>query len=296
MKNYSILKAAICSVFGLALAACADKAEYTPAPQEDSSKTYVRVDDSAPRSLDVDGTDIVVPLIRSNASGALDVTVALEDTSSLFTLNSATISFADGETTANAVVSYSYDSLDPAATYSIAVSITSEGITSEYAPIALPMQCKKAWKKLGTGQYADLFFIGTISEKEFIQSPDGTPMYRMLSPYPKDEVEAAGCTFESELPYIEFTIAEDGSVSWGDNFSTGFGYGGYSIYYANPNWYNGNAEAAAENVLLGENLVQICFTSMAVSGGSIAGSYGTGYALMSLPGGPDLAEVLGGGE
>ena len=110
--------------------------------------------------------------------------------------------------------------------------------------------------------------------------------------FTKDEMAAAGCTFESEIPYIEFTIGEDGSVSWGNNFSTGFGYGGYSIYYANPDWYNGNTAAAADNAVVGENLIQICYTAMAVSGGSIAGSYGTGYAYISLPGGPNLADLL----
>ena len=58
------------------------------------------------------------------------------------------------------------------------------------------------------------------------------------------------------------------------------------------NWYNGNAAAAANNAVIAENLIQICYTAMAVSGGSIAGSYGTGYAFMSLPGGPNLADIL----
>lgn len=292
MKTNSIFKAALASALSLAFVACTVE-EYTPAPMEDASKTYVRADETASRNLDIDGSDILVPFVRNTKTGSLDVNVELTDTSGIFTLKTPTITFAEGDSTAFAAVAYSYDALDPAATYSISVAITSEGVTSEYSANAFPLSCKKAWKKLGTGQFADLFFIGIISEKEFIQSPDGTPTYRILNPLTKGEIEAAGCTFESEIPYIEFTIAEDGSVSWGDYFVTGFGYGGYSIYYANPDWYNGNTAAAAENVLLDENLVQICFTAMAVSGGSIQGSYGVGYALMSLPGGPDLAELLG---
>lgn len=279
------------SFLSLALVACVDDFEYTPAPAEDAG-VYVRADETAPRNLDIDGTDILVPFVRSSGEGTTDVTVALSDTSGIFTLKSTTVSFAAGETTAYASVSYSYDNLDPAAQYSISVTVT-DGPVSEYAAVAFPLTCKKAWKKLGVGQFADLYFIGFITEKEFIQSPDGSAKFRMLNPFTKDEIEAAGCTFEKEIPYIEFTIAEDGSVSWGNNFSTGFGYGGYSIYYANPDWYNGNAAAAAENAVIAENLIQICYTAAAVSGGSIAGSYGTGYALMSLPGGPDLADVLG---
>lgn len=291
MKTINMFKAALCAVLGLSLVACTEEA-YVPAPQEDASKTYVRVDETAARSLDVDGTDILVPFVRNNASGALDVTVALADTSGLFTLKSTTVSFAAGETTATAAVSYSYDALDPNSQYAISVCLTSEDVMSQYTAVNFPVVCKKAWKKLGVGQFADLYFIGIISEKEFIQSPDGTQKYRMLNPFTKDEIAAAGCTFEKEIPYIEFTIAEDGSVSWGDNFHTGFGYGGYSIYYANPDWYNGNTAAAAENAVVDENLIRICYTAMAVSGGSIAGSYGTGYAYISLPGGPNLADRL----
>ena len=291
MKTNNIFKVVLSSFVALSLAACVEEA-YVPAPVEDSSKTYVRADETAPRNLDVDGTDIQVPFVRNNTSGAMDVTVALTDPSGLFSLNSNTVSFADGQKTAYASVSYSYDDLDPTSEYSISVVITDEDAVSQYTANAFPMTCKKAWKKLGKGQFADMYFIGIISEKEFIQSPDGTPKYRMLNPFTKAEIQAAGCSFEKEIPYIEFTIAADGSVSWGNNFSTGFGYGGYSIYYANPNWYNGNAAAAAENAVVAENLIQICYTALAVTGGSIAGSYGTGYAYMSLPGGPNLADLL----
>ena len=291
MKTNNIFKVVLSSFVALSLAACVEEA-YVPAPVEDSSNTYVRADETAPRNLDIDGTDIQVPFVRNNTSGAMSVTVALTDPSGLFSLNSNTVSFADGQKTVYASVSYSYDDLDPTSEYSISVVVTDEDAVSQYTSNAFPMTCKKAWKKLGKGQFADMYFIGIISEKEFIQSPDGAAKYRMLNPFTKDEIAAAGCSFEKEIPYIEFTIAADGSVSWGNNFSTGFGYGGYSIYYANPDWYNGNAAAAADNALVAENLVQICYTAMAVTGGSIAGSYGTGYAYMSLPGGPNLADLL----
>ena len=291
MNTNILSKVVFGSFLALALAACTEEFVYTPAPQEAATKTYVKLDETAQRSYDVDGSDILVRFVRTSGDGAHEITVALADTSGLFSLKSTTVSFAAGETTAHAAVTYSYDAMDPNATYGFTVSIAS-GETSQYTPIALPLTCKKVWKKLGKGQFADTFFIGIISEKEFIQSPDGTPKYRMLNPFTKDEIESAGCVFESEIPYIEFTIGEDGSVYWGDYFSTGFVDGSYSIFYGNPNWYNGNAEAAAQNAVVGENLIQICYVATAVSGGKIAGSYGMGYSYMSLPGGPDLNELL----
>ena len=125
------------SFLSLALVACVDDFEYTPAPAEDASKSYASVDMNAPRNLDIDGSDIKVPFVRTNATSAMDITVALTDTSGLFTLKNATISFAAGETTANAEVSYSYDALDPAAEYAITVAITA-GEVSQYTSPALP--------------------------------------------------------------------------------------------------------------------------------------------------------------
>ena len=145
MKTNNIFKVVLSSFVALSLAACVEEA-YVPAPVEDSSNTYVRADETAPRNLDIDGTDIQVPFVRNNTSGAMSVTVALTDPSGLFSLNSNTVSFADGQKTAYASVSYSYDDLDPTSEYSISVVITDEDAVSQYTANAFPMTCKKAWK------------------------------------------------------------------------------------------------------------------------------------------------------
>ena len=142
MKTNNMFKAALCAVLGLSLVSCAEDA-YVPAPQEDASKTYVRVDASAARNLDIDGSDIQVPFVRSNKSGAMDITVSLADTSGLFTLKSTTVSFAADKDTAYAAVSYSYDDLDPAAQYAIAVSMTNEDVASQYTAVTLPMTARR---------------------------------------------------------------------------------------------------------------------------------------------------------
>ena len=86
-------------MMALSLAACVEEA-YVPAPVEDLTKPYVRVDDTASRNLDVDGSDILVPFVRSSSEGTTDVTVAISDTSGIFTLKNTTVSSANGETTA----------------------------------------------------------------------------------------------------------------------------------------------------------------------------------------------------
>lgn len=288
MKTDNILKVVACAAMGLAFAACANVDEYTPAPQEDASKTYVRVDDTAPRSLDVDGADIIVPLIRTNTTGTMDVTVALQDTSGLFKLNSTTVSFASGETTANASVSYSYDALDPEAVYSIEVAITSEGVTSEYSPVALPMSCKKAWQNLGMAQWYDDWWIGGPFEKLLLKAPDGTETYKLIDPWDKENVEAGGFGYTNALDLV-FFVAEDGTITY-DDITLGFTYSGMTCHMWHPATMGDDA-SVSENAMIAENVAQFCWYPVLNNGGSWWGV--SSYAWISFPGGPDLSEMLG---
>ncbi len=291
MKTNNIFKVVLCSMFAMSLVACVEEA-YVPAPAEDSSKTYVRADETAPRNLDIDGADIQVPFVRNNASGALDVTIALADTSGLFTLKSTTVSFASGETTAYASVSYSYDSLDPAAEYAITVAMTSEDVASEYTAAALPMTCKKAWQNLGMAQWYDDWWIGGPFEKQLLKAPDGTETYRLINPYDKQSVIDGGLDFVSELPYLEFVINEDGAISWGEVMDLGFTFSGMTCHHLHPS-AQGNDADAAKNVMLAEDLAQFCwYPILNFTGSSFSWWGSTSVAYISFPGGPDLAELL----
>ena len=292
MKTNNIFKVVLCSMFAMSLAACVEEA-YVPAPVEDSSKTYVRADETAPRNLDVDGADIMVPFVRSNTSGAMDVTVALADTSGIFTLKNNTVSFASGEATAYAAVSYSYDALDPAAVYAITVAMTTEDAASEYTAVALPMTCKKAWQNLGMAQWYDDWWRGGPFEKQHLKAPDGTETYRLINPWDKQSVIDGGLDFVSELPYLEFVINEDGSISWGDVMNLGFTFSGKTCHHLHPS-KQGNAEAAAMNTMVMENVAQFCwYPILNFTGSSFSWWGSTAVAYISFPGGPDLAELLG---
>lgn len=292
MKTNNISKAVLCSFLGLALVACTEDA-YVPAPLEDASKTYVKVDETAPRNLDIDGSDILVPIVRSNTSGALDVTVALADTSGLFTLASSTVSFAAGETTANAVVSYSYDALDPAAAYGITVALTS-GDVSEYTSPALPMTCKKAWQNLGMAQFYEGFWFGeyigekNIYEKQLLKAPDGTETYKLIDPWDKATSDAIGYDYFGPSPDFTFYIDEDGFITYPD-INLGISPdGSRTVMY----WFPAGVidEEVENNCMVMENVAQIRWVPL-FSNNSWFGAAFTAY--ISFPGGPDLAELLG---
>lgn len=295
MKTNSIFKMALGSLVGLAFAACADEVAYTPAPQEDASKTYVKVDETTPRNLDVDGADIVVPLVRTNAAGAMDVTVALQDTSGVFALKSTTVSFADGETVANAVVTYSYDALDPAAEYAISVGLADESVASQYTAITIPMTCKKAWQNLGMAQWYDDWWVGGPFEKQLLKAPDGSETYRLINPWDKQSVEDGGLTFSNEVPYLEFVINEDGTISYSTLLNMGFTYSGMTCHNLHPAGMKDDANAA-KNAMVMENVARFCWYPILNYNASTGGFswWGTtAVAFISFPGGPDLAELLG---
>lgn len=292
MKINNIFKAIPAFVLGLALVACSEGYTYTPAEQE-PAKTYVGADMTAARNLDVDGSDILVPFVRSDANGDLSVNVYIDDPSGLFTLKNQTLTFASGETTANAVVTYSYDALDPAQTYDFSVGISSEENLSQYRAAALPISCKKAWQKLGICQFYDDWWTGGPFEKELIKAPDGTETYRLLNPWSKQEVIDGGLDFESELPYLEFTIDEDGFIHYADILNMGFGYSGMTCHMLHPS-VRGDDESAAENVMVMEDVAQFCwYPVLDYSNGSFRWWGVTSVAYISFPGGPDLAELLG---
>ncbi len=292
MKTNNIFKVALCSFMAMSLAACVEEA-YVPAPAEDASKTYVRADETAPRNLDINGADILVPFVRNNASGALDVTVALADTSGLFTLKNTTVSFASGETTAYAEVSYSYDSLDPAAVYAISVNITNEDVTSQYAAAGFPMTCKKAWQDLGIAQWYDDWWIDGPFEKQLLKAPDGTETYRLVNPWDKESVVNGGLDFVSEVPYLEFYIDENGTITYASMLNMGFMFSGMTCHMLHPSARN-DAASAAQNVMVMENVAQfVWYPILNYSGGSFSWWGVTSVAYLSFPGGPDLAELLG---
>lgn len=281
------------SFLSLALVACVDDFEYTPAPAEDASKTYVSVDMNAPRNLDIDGANIKVPFVRTDATGAMDITVALTDTSGLFKLENATVSFAAGETTANAEVSYSYDALDPAAEYAITVAITA-GEVSQYTSPALPMTCKKAWQNLGMAQFYEGFWFGAyiganyIFEKQLLKAPDGSETYKLVDPWDKATSDAIGYDYFGPSPDFVFYIDEEGYITYPDVELGISPDGARTVKY----WYPAgviDADVPANKMIM-ENVARIVWVPLFSNNSWFGQSF---PAYISFPGGPDLAELLG---
>lgn len=290
MKKINIFKAIPVIALAVAFVSCEEQFQYTPGTAEDASKVVVGADIAAVRTLEIAGEDIAVPFVRNTTSGSLEVALFIEDPSNIFSLKSSTLTFADGDSLANAFVSYDYSDLQMDTTYVVNVGIADETLVSQYLPSVFPVSCIKAWENLGLGQWFDSWWIGILQEKTVLKSPDGSETYRIVTPFDAETVINEGFDLVSEMPYIEFSIDEEGTVTYQSMLNLGFNYSGRTCHFVHPA-VEGDAAAAANNGVIMPGLIQFEWYPEMNSGANWWGI--TSNAWLSLPGGPDLAELLG---
>lgn len=280
----------VCTL-GFIAYSCDKGYEYESAKPEQvtANKHNVSIDVNSERKLDVDGSDIKILLTRTNTDEATTVPLSLKDTTGIFTLKSESVTFDAGEDSVYALVSYSYDDMDSKTTYTVELAISDEALVSQYGLNALSFTCTKAWKKLGKVQFFEGWFFGYVWEKELIQSPDGTPVYRLLQPFTKSDIEEEGYDFVKEAPYMEFSIKND-TVTIPEEFDLGFQYSGYDCYFVGPKRARVELEPSLKDA---NNLITInWFPDLYVDGKHAASWNRASVAYISLPGGPDLEELL----
>lgn len=300
-KIYAIL---LGCVFAFGLSSCVKTApEYVPG-EKDTASCTVGLDVSMPTNLELSGDPVEVFFERNDANGALDVNVTIVDDSGLFSLESNTVSFANGEKRAKANVVYDYDKLDPKDSYYFEVNMASKELASLYKAVTIPFNCVKAWKNLGVGQFYDPVILDDsegdlgIVECEIRQSPDGALRYRIMNPYADVERRAMlwGDDAAKATPceYIEFWVVDEDTmqVTWDGFWLTGIWYNGKpgaDIKAYLPSALNKSyASEDEESGYADDDVVQIA-ARYYIDG---LGGFGLNYCYLSMPGGPDLEEWL----
>lgn len=279
----------VCTL-GFIAYSCDKGYEYEPAKAEQikGNEHDVTIDPNTVRKIDADGSDIEILLTRTNTEAATTVSLSMTDTTGVFGLKTESVTFEAGVDSVYALISCAYDNMDSKSSYSFNLTINDDALVSQYGVKSILCTCTKAWKKLGKVQFYDDWYICAIVEKELIQSPDG-PTYRLVNPFTKSEIEDAGLDFVTEIPYFEFSIQND-TVILPDELDLGFQFSGYDCYFLGPK----KAPMALEaSVVDASNMITINWYPGLYSGGKYAASWSTpSFALISLPGGPDLEEVL----
>jgi len=254
----NIYKAFAALSVGLAVFAC-KKDEYVPAELE-PVQTYVGADITAPRNIDADGSAIEIPFTRNKVAEALDITVFLEDASGIFKLDNTALHFDVGQATATANLSYSYDDLVPETVYNLKVELASTEYASQYRPVAFPIAAKKAWKKI-PAQFYDDWWTEATADKMLLKSPDGSETYRLVTPWTKEESEAAGLPYTGGMDYFEFSIDENGAISWGGKsgiVNLPFSLSGMTTHMMHPSLQKDD-KGVANNHLIEPGLAEIYY-------------------------------------
>lgn len=166
-----------------------------------------------------------VPVYRGNVNGDASVELMVdmdEETASIFSLTSSTITFANGEGVAYAELNFgSLDNLGATTRYTISLSIPEEQQSpGAQGSINVQVQRQLTWESIGTGTYISELF-GESWDQPVEKAQEGN-VYRLPD-----------CIIEG-YPIV-FTLSEDGQqlIGW-DIQAIGYEYDPYGMVYFLP--------------------------------------------------------------
>lgn len=303
MRNiFKILGAAAVSL--MALTSCEQeniKSTYTPEQDNEvsfMSSVYTNTE------IPADATTIDIAIARNSANGA--ITVPLTTTLPAEITVPSEVTFNDGEYEAAITLNLAIQGgVRYTGTITVADSSYFNANVSLYPTIELSLQQAYNWESLGEGQWWDNMMthpvIVAVDVLQATNSP--VPLYRIMNPFPDDclsvfaEAQGGRIDNSNRSEYIEFSqlTDESGAVTPMISFSTY--YPGVTIALdgeEGPVQGVYAADYANQCGLIQEDVYQFYpYYQFTLPSGSTY-SWGAAYsAYLVLPGGPDLAGLLG---
>lgn len=172
MKTNKIFKYLVGAVlFAGMLSACSDDLEYKKAPQESGGQVYFP--DNAPTQYNIgeDISTVAIPVKRVETDGVLTVPVLSHEVSGLFAVPSS-VTFADGNDTADLLISFPRTQLAEGINYPISLLLNDEDNTTIYGSRMLTVNVMPwPWefmkdsqgKELKTGKYREDWLFTVFS-------------------------------------------------------------------------------------------------------------------------------------
>lgn len=320
------MKNTVKTIFGLAaLALVAAGCNVTdPRPTyvpEGDGVTFVQQVVSA-GALDPSTTTYYVDLSRGNAEGELTVNISssvynnndtekTENLAESFFNIPSSVTFADGEYLAKISIDVSKMEIGEKFSGTLAIAEGEECFNPNTATTSVSITLAKDynWVDLGEGQWFDSFLFDAVQTVS-VRAAEGYGIYRVYDPYPTAYMEiVGGGAFVPEnstsVPeYLEFTVDENGKVSWGNDNSWSIGgvpanavYTGYvyaengGFYYFQPSALD--VEGDDDNITFEDGkILQIVWAPYCPEAGIWWGGASSAYlALPSFEG--DLGAYLG---
>jgi hypothetical protein len=247
-------------------------------------------------------TTYSIPIVRGTADGSLTVSLASTLPEGVKVPSSVTFNAGEYETE----VQLDIAQMEVGKTYKGAVKLADESQFDKNTAIsAINVTLAKAytWVSLGKGQFYDGLALQPsdddlgIVDVEILQA-EGFDRWRIMNPFPKDQLIAAWA--ESYVTYapdsmIEFFLTDDGIIDFTSRvIKTGLTYISVAdnayIYYYYPSEYSDQLAADdALNCFVMDKVAQFYFAQTIMN---TSYWFGEGAKYLSLPGGPDLNELL----
>lgn len=303
MRNiFKILGAAAVSL--MALTSCEQeniKSTYTPEQDNEvsfMSSVYTNTE------IPADATTVDIAIARNSANGA--ITVPLTTTLPAEITVPSEVTFNDGEYEAAITLNLAIQGgVRYTGTITVADSSYFNANVSLYPTIELSLQQAYNWESIGNGQWWDnMMTHPTVVTVDVLQATNSSvPLYRIMNPFPDDclsvfaEAQGGRIDNSNRSEYIEFShlTDESGAVTPMISFSTY--YPGVTIAVdgeEGPVQGVYTADYAKDCGLIQDLVYQFYpYYQFTLPSGSTY-SWGSAYpAYLSLPGGPNLADLLG---
>lgn len=306
MKKINKLLFGMLGVATLLLSSCGEEIVRDPSPEVKDGNQVVYFPSTNKTLYELDPADakvvnLVVQRIDSVSAANVPLTIIRND-SSIFVFPE-TVSFAAGQK--SAVLSVSFPNAVEGIPYSFEVSVAGEDYLNPYSttvPTVKVSVTRVKWDVVGQGQFYDSFMLYSVADVTIAYSAL-KKMYRFANPYSQallEEAEWGDWIGGPTTDYIQFQVTSTGNVKFdkwyvGCNYiSNGENLGPIMAYFPSV---LGDIRGIttydvedAQSIVDPENdkLLRL-FPRFYVIG---VGGWGLKPCYISLPGGPDLNEIL----
>ena len=247
-------------------------------------------------SFTLPATDPVfsIKVFRNTTEGSATVTLTSQASHNVFSIP-ASLTFESGEGAADLKIAMTSEAAI-GVTYTLKLSIASQDASiGAVKDIDVKVNLAYNWISLGNGQFCDTWTLYSIPTVE-IRQAEGFDRWRVMQPYTKElllEAEWEGWLGGPQSAYIEFWQEGD-FLKWDTNWYAGLLYQGDAgsiIKHYYPSALG--SSLAAYDELSKFIMDKVARLRPAVYIDGVGGWHNSNnYCYVSLPGGPDLYDIL----
>ena len=235
--KYNKLFLGLLAFAAMAFVGCKDEDTVGYVPVE-GPQVYFSTELPSQYELSKAESSFTIPVTRVDSVGALTVPVtAVLPDGSIFTVSSS-VTFADGQKTADLVISYNPDDVVYGEYSDLTVQIGDESVTTPYGQQSFTFSAgATAWVSMGTGTYRDDLFTAwydidnQVYEVEIEKNIVEEGMYRIVNPYGENYPYNDPGDWDTSKDYYMVIDATDPDYVWIPEFHTGVDWGKGEMWF-----------------------------------------------------------------